>query len=198
MRILDGPVGTQVAEAVRELSRRGALTAHPDPAAPTPDAEQTRDRGTSRIITVLAEPGRQRVSEELLGAAARLGEEVGAAVHALCSAPADAAPWSAVDTARLAAAGADRVIMLHGSAVAEDVADALAASVRETVPWAVLAPSTAFGREVAGRAAAATHSGLVGDAVALSTRAATSWWRRSLRSPAPWWPTSRAAVSRRW
>ena len=60
--------------------------------------------------------------------------------------------------------------MLHGSAVAEDVADALAAYVRETAPWAVLAPSTAFGREVAGRAAAATRSGLVGDAVALSAR----------------------------
>ena len=41
---------------------------------------------------------------------------------------------------------------------------------RETAPWAVLAPSTAFGREVAGRAAAATHSGLVGDAIALSAR----------------------------
>ena len=41
---------------------------------------------------------------------------------------------------------------------------------RETAPWAVLAPSTAFGREVAGRAAAATGSGLVGDAIALSAR----------------------------
>jgi electron transfer flavoprotein alpha subunit len=60
------------------------------------------------------------------------------------------------------------VVVLHGSAVPEDVADALAAYVRETVPWAVLAPSTAFGREVAGRAAAATGSGLVGDAIALS------------------------------
>jgi electron transfer flavoprotein alpha subunit len=48
------------------------------------------------------------------------------------------------------------------------VADALAAFVRETAPWAVLAPSTAFGREVAARAAAATGSGLVGDAIALS------------------------------
>ena len=50
------------------------------------------------------------------------------------------------------------------------MADALTAYVRETAPWAVLAPSTAFGREVAGRAAAATGSGLVGDAVALSAR----------------------------
>ena len=48
----------------------------------------------------------------------------------------------------------------------------MAAVVRQYVtqrqPWAVLAPSTAFGREVAARAAAATGSGLVGDAVALS------------------------------
>ena len=48
------------------------------------------------------------------------------------------------------------------------MADALAAYVEDTAPWAVLAPSTAFGREVAGRAAAATASGLVGDAIALS------------------------------
>ena len=95
---------------------------------------------------------------------------MGAAVHVLCPEAVDAAPWDAVDTAHLGAAGADVVVVLRGSGVAEDVADALAASVRETVPWAVLAPSTAFGREVAGRAAAATHSGLVGDAIALSAR----------------------------
>ena len=65
-------------------------------------------------------------------------------------------------------AGADLVVVLEGSRVAEDVADAVAAYVREACPWAVLAPSTAFGREVAGRAAAATGSGLVGDAIALS------------------------------
>jgi len=170
VHILNGAVDSQVAEAVRELGRRGALTARPDPATPPRSHDRTEYRGTSRIITVLAEPGRQRVSEELLGAAARLGREVGAAVHVLCPAASDAAPWSAVDPAPLEAAGADLVIMLHGSVVAEDVADALTASVRETAPWAVLAPSTAFGREVAGRAAAATNSGLVGDAIALSVR----------------------------
>ena len=89
-------------------------------------------------------------------------DEAGARVHALCADPAD--------VASLGAAGADVVVVLQGSAVAEDVADALAAYVRETAPWAVLAPSTAFGREVAGRAAASTGSGLVGDAVALSVR----------------------------
>ena len=182
LHVLDGPVDAQVGEAVRLLNRRGALTPPGGPAAPAPDDEraghrasdragdEAGDEDSSRIITVLAEPGRQRVSEELLGAAARLGDEVDAAVHALCPAAADAAPWGAVDTARLGAAGADLVVVLRGSGVAEDVADALADSVRESSPWAVLAPSTAFGREVAGRAAAATHSGLVGDAVALSVR----------------------------
>jgi electron transfer flavoprotein alpha subunit len=49
--------------------------------------------------------------------------------------------------------------------VAEDVADALVAWCIERAPWAVLAPSTAFGREVAARVAAALGAGLVGDAI---------------------------------
>lgn len=167
MLVLDGPVATQVDEAVRMLIARGALTARPDPPAPLPGDDRTADRGGSGVLAVLAEPGRPRASEELLGAAARLGREMGAAVHALCPGP--------PDVAALGAAGADVVVALRGSPAspapaAEDVADALTAFIRETAPWAVLAPSTAFGREVAGRAAAATGSGLVGDAVALSTR----------------------------
>jgi electron transfer flavoprotein alpha subunit len=166
-RVLQGPVAEQVDEAVRMLVARGALTARPDPAPPPPGDHRTVDRGASRVIAVLAEPGRQRVTNELLGAAARLGREVGAAVHALCPGPFTAAT--------LAAAGADAVVALEGSGAAafvagEDAADALTAYVRETTPWAVLAPSTAFGREVAGRGAAATGSGLVGDAVALTAR----------------------------
>ncbi len=166
-RVLDGPVATQVDEAVRMLIARGALTAHPTPAPPPPGDDRSVDRRASRVIAVLVEPDRQIVSDELLGAAARLGTEVGAAVHAVCPGP--------VDRVRLAAAGADVVVALVGAPVpslvaAEDVADTLTTYVRETVPWALLAPSTAFGREVAGRAAAATGSGLVGDAVALSAR----------------------------
>ncbi len=174
--VLDGPVDAQVQAAVRELSRRGALTAQPAPVrAPSRDGE-TPDPPTAalptaalptaaRVVAVLAEPGRPAVSEELLGAAARLGRDVGAAVHAVSP--------GRVPPGALAAAGADVVVVLEGSAVAEDlvaedVADALAAYVRDTAPWAVLAPSTAFGREVAGRVAAATGSGLVGDAIALS------------------------------
>jgi electron transfer flavoprotein alpha subunit len=165
--VLDGPLDAQVDEAVRLLHRRGALTARPDPAAPPPGDRRTADRGAPRVIAVLAEPGRRRVTEELLGAAADLGAQVGAAVHALCPAPVEAPP---VDAAPLAAAGADVVVLLQGVMVTEDVAAALTAYVLETTPWAVLAPSTAFGREVAGRTAAATGSGLVGDAIAVSAR----------------------------
>ncbi len=160
MHILQGPLEDQVEEAVRELTRRGALTARPGPAAAPQGNGRTADRGGSRVLAVLAEPGRQAVSEELLAAAARLSGQAGALVHALCANPADVEP--------LGAAGADVVVVLQGSTAAEDVADALAAYVEDTAPWAVLAPSTAFGREVAGRAAAATGSGLVGDAIALS------------------------------
>ncbi len=181
-RVLQGPLATQVEEAVRELDRRGALTAGPAagsgadaasgsgpgaavgpaPALPPSGTDRTRGRSPSRVIAVLAEPGRPALSEELLGAAAQLASEVGATVHALCPGPGPTPPGS------LAAAGADVVVVLDGSPVAEDVADALASFVRERAPWAVLAPSTAFGREVAGRAAAATGSGLVGDVIALS------------------------------
>ena len=95
--------------------------------------------------------------KELSSIKAQLHSRLGAAVHVLCP--------GLLDAPSLGAAGADVVVALDGSAVAvaEDVADALVAFVRETEPWAVLAPSTAFGREVAGRAAAATGSGLVGD-----------------------------------
>jgi electron transfer flavoprotein alpha subunit len=113
------------------------------------------------VLAVLLEPGRVQVGAELVGAAVRLAELVGGTVEAL-------APGGAA-TEGGGGAGADAVCTLVGSVLAGDVARAVTAYVLERRPWALLAPSTAFGREVAGRAAAATGSGLVGDAVALST-----------------------------
>jgi electron transfer flavoprotein alpha subunit len=113
---------------------------------------------------VLDEPGRGEVTVELVAAAARLGDEAGALVQLLR--PTLEGPGED-GAAPLAPAGTDAVIVLHGSPVPEDVADAVTAYVREESPWALLAPSTAFGREVAARVAAATGSGLVGDAVSL-------------------------------
>jgi electron transfer flavoprotein alpha subunit len=181
MLVLEGPVEAQVETAVRRLTQRGALgaggaaQAMPASAAPSPSASAPaapsatappngrcgRGGKAERIIAVLAEPGRPKAAAELLGAAAGLGREVGAALHLL-------SPGHGFD--RSLAAGADLVVVLDGSPIAEDVADAVAAYVHETAPWALLAPSTAFGREVAGRVAAATGSGLVGDAIALAAR----------------------------
>jgi electron transfer flavoprotein alpha subunit len=162
-RILTGRLELQVEEAVRALHLRGALTPQ---AAGTKAASAPQAQGPSvdreshgRVIAVLTEPGRPQLVRELLGAAARLAGVVGAAVHAL--GPSDGVPPPD---------GADLVLILEGSSVPEDVAGAVADYVRESRPWALLAPSTAFGREVAARVAAATSSGLVGDAVELSVR----------------------------
>ena len=175
MLVFEGPVEEQVRAAVHELTRRGALDTGPAPVAVPVDAPMDAPidapagsgparapDATSRPIAVLVEPGRPEVTGELLGAAARLGAATGAAVHALS--PGDGT------SAALDAAGADLVVVLNGSSVPEDVADAVADYVRDQAPWALLAPSTAYGREVAGRAAATTGSGLVGDAIALSAR----------------------------
>jgi electron transfer flavoprotein alpha subunit len=183
--VLNGPLDAQAARAVHELAQRGALRPDPDP---DPDADADagagngaavvdagpaeRDGRTSRagsdrgpgdgpVVAVLAEQGRPEVTAELTAAAAGLAHALGGTVQVLSTAPVPAA-------AALASAGADLVVALEGAATAEDVAAGVAAHVRDTRPWALLAPSTAFGREVAGRAAAATGSGLTGDAVGLS------------------------------
>jgi electron transfer flavoprotein alpha subunit len=169
--VLEGPLPDQVEAAMRLLDARGALTAGRDDAAELRD-DGRRPAGTDAAvpagtpaegpIAVLVEPGRPEVADELLGAAARLGGEARIPVHAL------AVGEPAVE--RLGGAGADLVIAFTGSAVAEDVAVGVVEYLLAWAPWAFLAPSTAFGREVAGRAAAATGSGLVGDAVELTRR----------------------------
>ena len=172
--LLDGPLEAQVARAVQELERRGALRdsgtadgsrgGRGDPpsmaGAATAGDGAAPDRGP--VVAVLAEQGRPQVTAELTAAAAGLARTLGGTVHALSTAPAPAA--------ELAAAGADVAVELTGAAAAEDVAEGVAAYVDEIRPWALIAPSTAFGREVAGRVAADTGSGLTGDAVGLSIR----------------------------
>ena len=156
--VLEGPLLDQVDAALRLLEARGALDpGRPDGVAPPTAGERPSAAGRSAgPVAVLVEPGRPEVGSELLAAAVRLGRHVGGPVHALVVG--DAA----------ADGRADLMVSLSGSVVAEDVADAVADYVRERSPWGLLAPSTAFGREVAGRVAAATGSGLVGDAVELS------------------------------
>ena len=113
-------------------------------------------------------------------------------------AAADAAPWGAVDTAALGAAGADLVLVLRGSGVAEDVADAL--------DWLRPGDGAVGGarpehrvRPRGGRAAPRPPRTRGWWAMPSHCRHATaSSWRPSPPSPAPWWPTSPAAVRPRW
>jgi len=109
------------------------------------------------VIAVLTEPDRPRVGVELLAAAAQLSESIGGHVHALA--------FEGADTGSLGAAGADAVTIFSGTPNAEDVAAAVVAWSAQHHLWALLGPSTAFGREVLGRVAAALGAGLVGDAV---------------------------------
>jgi electron transfer flavoprotein alpha subunit len=170
--VLDGALRAQVARAVQELERRGALR-HGDSAdgslggpgkPPTVEREAAAGEGAPSergpVVAVLAEEGRSQVTAELIGAAAVLARALGGTVHALSTAT--------VPPSDLAVAGADVAVQLTGASAAEDVAQGVAAYVREMRPWALIAPSTAFGREVAGRVAADTGSGLTGDAVGLS------------------------------
>jgi electron transfer flavoprotein alpha subunit len=161
-KVLSGTVAEQVGEAVALLVERGALT--PVSAEPTSGSQpgETVVRppvGSGRVIAVLTEPDRPRVGAELLAAAAHLGESIGGRVHALA--------FDGADTGALGAAGADAVTTLSGQPNAEDVAAAVASWSAQNSLWALLGPSTAFGREVLGRVAAALGAGLVGDAVGI-------------------------------
>jgi electron transfer flavoprotein alpha subunit len=96
----------------------------------------------------------------LLGAAARLAADVEGTVQAVTVGAPD-------DLGVFGRWGADEVIHLVGVASAEDVAGSVAREWVGMAPWAVLAPSTTWGREVAARLAARSESGLTGDAVDL-------------------------------
>ena len=119
-------------------------------------------------VGVLIEPARDRHSRELLGAAARLATAVGGHVVALGpDAGTELGGFGADAVRRVSAAGAVPADG-HGGLTEEDVAGAVGDWAEGVQPWAILAPSTAWGREVASRVAARLAAGLTGDAVGLS------------------------------
>ncbi len=178
-RVLSGSVADQVAAAVDALAARGALVGGDRPDSGAADLAEEAARSASSalaepvgspgrsgrpVVAVLLEPDRPQAAAELLGAAARLAGEVGGEVVAVRP----LAPGTKDDAVDgLGGFGADEVVDLVGEPVGEDVAAALVAWAGERLPWAVLAPGTAFGREVAARVAAALDAGLVGDAIAV-------------------------------
>jgi electron transfer flavoprotein alpha subunit len=151
LRWPDQPLETQVRNAVRALQARGALT-------PTGDARPGAvppSRTGVPLTVVLAEPDRTHMTRELLGAAATL---TGNVLAVTVERP---------DTVALVSWGADEVVHLDGENVENDVARAVATLMQTELPAIILAPSTAWGREVASRVAARLGAGLTGDAVEL-------------------------------
>src|SRR5581483_3024780 len=177
--VLDGPVEDQVRVAVDVLVRRGAL-AGLDAGSPGAGSSGAGSPGAGSAgggdgvprpgnpagpaVGVVLEADRPHVTQELLSAAAALAEDLGGHVVALTE-------EAEADAGRLGAWGADEVVALTAagppdvSLGPEDVAGAVVEWAGDAGPWAVLAPSTAWGREVAGRAAARLGAGLTGDAV---------------------------------
>jgi electron transfer flavoprotein alpha subunit len=155
--VLDGPIAAQVHDAVELLERRGAL----DGDSGEPDWAGTvgppRTGGTP--VAVVLEPDRTNVARELLGAAAELAAAIDSHVVALSD--------DSYDVADLAAWGSDAIVRFDSDIVEAEIARSVADWAGAAAPWAILAPSTAWGREVSARAAARLGAGLTGDAVAL-------------------------------
>ncbi len=187
---LSGPLAQQacaVAELINESAERlprGAPIAHVAPPRAGTPAGISGSKMTDPVIAVIAEPGKPRTTQELLGASAGLAAHLGGRSTLLTTKP--------IDPSLAFQRGADAVIVFGTESVvssagepsaplAEDLAMAVAAWAREArpsarvrdsrqerpLPWAILAPSTSWGREVAGRLSVLLDAGLTGDAVGL-------------------------------
>ena len=158
---LDGPIQEQVTQACSILARRGALD--PDNDGGCADSVPSHHGVSGPTIGVAMEPDRPYATQELLGAAAQLAEGIHGHVVALGFAP--------EEPRLLASQGADSLVAFVDASLAEDASRAVVDWATECEPWAVLASSTAWGREVMARAAARLGAGLTGDAVALEVGA---------------------------
>ena len=159
-QVLDGPLRERVAEAVALLGDAGALSAaSPGEHGIVSDAPDRGEKG----VMVLIEPDRTGLARQLLGTAAQLAHAVNGTVTAL-------ATRGTIDADTAGRWGADQVVAIEGAQAEEDVAGAASDWAGDHQPWAVLAPGTMWGREVAARMAARLGVGLTGDAVELGGR----------------------------
>jgi electron transfer flavoprotein alpha subunit len=162
--VLTGSAADQVTEAVKLLTSWGALVApgrrggdDPADAAPGAVGVEPASAGPGPGILVVAEPGRSRLTRELLGEAAHLASRLDGVVTVVGPGP--------LDTDCLAGWGADAAVELVGAEVEEDVATAVADWCGQHHPWAGFLPGTLWGREVGSRMAVRLDAGLTGDAV---------------------------------
>ena len=159
--MLEGDAGAMVDSLCAALSR----------AALVDDTHGGAGRARRRVngagvwaVVEVGAAGVRRVSQELVGAAAELADELGGQAVAVALS-ADAAE----DVAQAGAWGADAAIAVptagrsRGDPAVQ--AAALGALIADRVPAAVLLPSTTWGREVAGMVCAQLNLGLTGDAI---------------------------------
>ncbi len=157
------PLDEQVRSAVQTLLERGALDEAEAPLdATVVPARSHGDDIVLATVVVVVEPNREHLTRELLGEAAALADRLqGTATAFVTELPSDP------ELDALGTWGADAVVALDSATIEEDIAAALADWCATNGPWGVLVPSTAWGREVASRAAARLGAGLTGDAVDL-------------------------------
>ena len=159
---------SSVAEAVDLLEEFGAFSDDPsEEGVPEPASSTLLARGPggtsptpgeNSVWCFFTEPG---VASELLGEAAELAAWVSGTVTAVTNIVEESS-W-----AGLAAAGAERLLVIPAAAEVSEQAEALAAAAAERLPWALLVEGTRSGRVVASIVAARCGWGLTGDAVGL-------------------------------
>ncbi len=173
--VFDGPVTEQVQRAVAYLADRGVLhtaAMHREVDDTVPPSSSAGASTAGPVIAVVVEPDRDRLTRELLSGAARLAAELDGRVVAVGE------PSALGNLDQLGSWGADAAVSIRALApdgdadtaiadrmVEEDVATALTGWTELQRPWAILVGGTAWGREVAARAAATVGAGLTGDAV---------------------------------
>jgi electron transfer flavoprotein alpha subunit len=161
---LSGPLAEQV-KTVAEMIRRSAGRRIGGASAATVPSAPAITHGQS-VIAVVAEPGLSGVTRQLMGGAVQLAGQLGARTTLLAT--------ESVDPVLAWQQGAEGIVTFRGRTerttellTPEDFADAVARRTPGPQPWAILAPSTTWGREVAGRLSVLLHAGLTGDAIAL-------------------------------
>jgi electron transfer flavoprotein alpha subunit len=162
--VLSGTSDEQARDAVDLLNTLGALREIGQSGEPVADILSHSPthvaRSSGRIVGVAVEPDRTRITGELLGEAAGVADAIGGRVVAIGA--------DISDPGLLGAWGADEVVTVSGVGIEEDVATSIADWAIQEQPWALLAPSTLWGREVAARVAVRIDGGLTGDAIGLA------------------------------
>jgi electron transfer flavoprotein alpha subunit len=158
--VAEGTLDERIDTVMEVLASRGAFDMREHDQSLEIVAGTGSTEGPAIIVAV--EPSRTQITRELLGEAASLATTIHGHVVAFGPAPGDAH--------RLAAWGADAIVALPAETVEEDVATALRGYVDGHPTWAIVGPSTAWGREVLSRMSCAIGAGLTGDAVDLESR----------------------------